>query len=182
MFWLISYTTGNEAYGDGEKTDELIAKLKNCEVGVMAYGVFRPFGTSLWELIVETNLFTDGEGKTIKSNLNVNGNKVALKLATETGDMVFNFQIQGEIAILGSSTVNWETMDALSASMILTALREDLHASNPTEDEMKKARVAAKKMLSNGFVTAGSKWVQQFCCGLFVDLWEWLLQKKGDCA
>lgn len=145
-----------QAESDGKESEELIAKLKNYEVVYYAYGTLRDFGTSLWELSVETNLFKDDEGKQIKSNLSVNGNKVSLKLAMETGNMVFNFRLQEGIAILCNSTVNRETIDALTAVVILGGLMEDAQVFNPTQDEMKKARVAARKMLSNDSGTGES--------------------------
>lgn len=138
-----------QAESEEKESDELIAKLKNCEVAYYAYDTTRVLGISLWELIVETSLFKDGEGKQIKSNLSVNGNKVSLKLTTETGNMVFNFRLQERIAILCNSTINLKTIDALAAVGVLAVLMEDVQASNPTQDEMKKARVAARKMLSN---------------------------------
>lgn len=134
---------------DSIKVDinELITKFNNCVAGAIVYGAFNTFGTTLWRLIIETNLFMDGEGKEIKSQVKVKDDQVSIHLITETGNMMFNFVIEGEYAILVSSSSMGQQLDPMDASIILTGLRESIRLSNLTEKEIKNATEKAKKSL-----------------------------------
>ncbi len=87
----------------------MVTKLDNCVVGVILYGAFNTFGTTLWGLIIESNLFMHSKGKEIKlEQVKVRDDRVSIHLTTERGNMVFNFVIEGSLALLvDGSTGMW---------------------------------------------------------------------------
>ncbi|MBU0478134.1 hypothetical protein KKC91_06170 [bacterium] len=131
-----------------KESDEIIKKLNNCVVGVVMYGGFNTFGVTLWELIIESNLFRDGDGKEIKSLISINNNDVTIRLITNTGTMSFDFLIQKDTALLVSASGMGQKFEPADAAMILTSLREDLSLSKPTEEEIKKAVANARRMVA----------------------------------
>jgi hypothetical protein len=149
---------------DGIKgdTNELIIKLDNCVAGVIVYGAFYPFGTTLWGLIIESNLYTDGEGKDIKLEaVKVKGNHVSIHLATDFSNTVFNYEIDidgGYAFLVNLSTSGidrrsgrWQHLnaDAMEAWIVLTGVREEISASKLNDKEIEKATEKAIKIIEN---------------------------------
>lgn len=131
-----------------EEPNEIVKKLNSSVAGVVIYGSFNTFGITLWRLIIESNLFRDGEGKEIKSLISINNNNVTMQLITNTGIMNFNFLIQENIALLVSTSGMGQRLEPADAAVILTSLREDLYSSKPTEEEIKKAVLKARRMVA----------------------------------
>ncbi|MFQ5714526.1 MAG: PDZ domain-containing protein [Candidatus Scalinduaceae bacterium] len=147
---------------DGIKgdTNELIIKLDNCVAGVIVYGAFNTFGITLWGLIIESNLYTDGAGKDIKlEQLKVKDNQVSIHLITDYSNAVFNYLIDGGYAFLVNASVSgvdrWSGQfkqfdaGAREAWILLTVMREDISASKLTDKEIEKATKKAIKSLEN---------------------------------
>lgn len=156
----------SNATPESNEIDKLIDKLNSCVVGVEHCGAFNSFGVSLWGLIIESTLFTTGDGKRIKSSVDIDGNIVSLRLDADTAVVVFNFfLVKDGYALLNGASISTRgkaarqmnsmygatgtAADALAASAMLSSFREDLHKDpNVTKEDIEAAKAKARKMIS----------------------------------
>jgi hypothetical protein len=132
-----------------EETHKLILKLKNCRVGVEAYGAFNGFGVNLWKLLVEAKLFKNAMGQNMKPKFDLKHNFFTIRFTVDTEHSIsYTFMIAQGYALLSSVKINGEIVDILQGGMVLTASREKLYQEDkPSKAEVEAAKKEIRKIL-----------------------------------
>lgn len=140
-----------------EEKNKVIARLKECPAGVVHYGAFNSFGTSMWNLLIEVQLFNQNTEVTkMKQQLSFKDSVLQLKLKPDKNSTwtyyfyVSNYAILQKVKAIGidvdGTTINTE-VDVLEGAAFLTQARETLYKENkPTKEQAEKVKKALRKV------------------------------------
>ncbi|HNX90251.1 MAG TPA: SHOCT domain-containing protein [Candidatus Omnitrophota bacterium] len=126
--------------------EQIIARYNKCTAGVVTGdGDFKSFETSLWGLIVETQLYRDADGNDLQPSLKKKGENVEIGFILNGERMKYLFSIdeKGQYALLVSAESNESRISEQDASRDWLNFRTEQAKRKISAEDVDRAKKAA---------------------------------------